>query len=460
MRKIIALIVVLSIAYLGYSRGMDGGQITLLIVVLGGLLFILGLLHKKYGTRRIAKGMVRGAMRLYDPTLPTVFEDDPVGLSSPYSSQVHIIQENDGPHSAPGEEVYSTRPRLQNTPPRLSETSSPLAHRQMEAGGYQQGRREVEYGFAPPAHATPFELALGATAFIDIQQAFVNSLFLGPSGQLLRVMVEELAAKGVPLLFIDVAGEYSTLMGEFSHGRRVCSPAAAGEDASSQKHTFLLDQESTVDSNHVGHALLQEAWQIFFDFSSYASPADAIVTLWDLIEGMIAWERAQIRRSGRFLPCIIVLTEAHRLCADDDQNSLFHENPELAKAVRSHVVGALKAHGTDGISWYLATRKITGMDSPTLRQCALWLIQQPQAMEVHAGWITAYTGIEPHELLSVPPSHALIIDRLSRNPQVVAFRESHSRHDKQGRGGYSLPSLSSTALLKEGRSTLLPFLDR
>jgi len=323
-----------------------------------------------------------------------------------------------------------------------------------------QIRREVEYGFAPPAHATPFELALGATAYIDIQQAFVNALFLDPSGQLLRVMVEEMAAKGVPLLFVDVDGSYGTLMGEFTQGRRVCSPAATGEDAPSHKHTLPLDRESQEDSHHVGHALLHEGWQIFFDFASYASPTDAIITLWDLIAGMIAWERAQIRRSGRFLPCIIVVTEAHRLCADDDQNSIFHEVPELAKTVRAHILGALKTQGSDGIFWYLATRKITGMDSHTLRQCALWMIQQPQPMEVHAGWITAYTGIEPRDLLSVPPTHALIIDRLTRNPQMVAFRESHSRHDKQGRGGYGLPPLSSTALLKEGRNTTLPFLER
>lgn len=451
MKKIIALIVVLGSAYVGYAHGMDGGQITLLIIVLGLLLFVVGRWYKKYGTRRIAKGMVRGAMRLYDPTLPAVFEDDLASLSSP---QVHIVPEHNGSRPTPGEQVYSNRPRLQSAPSRQSETSISPTRQPME--GYQPERREVEYGFAPQVAATPFELALGPNAYIDIQQAFVNALFLDPSGQLLRVMVEELAAKGVPLLFVDVAGEYSSLMGEFSHGRRVCSPA--GEDT--HKNTFLLDPESAEDSRHVGHALLQEGWQIFFDFSSYASPADAIVTLWDLIEGMVAWERAQVGRSGRFLPCIIILTQAHRLCADDDQNSLFHERPDLARAVRSHIVVALKAQGKDGIFWYLAARKITGMDSPTLRQCALWLIQQPQAMEVHAGWITAYTGIEPHNLLSVPSSHALIVDRLSRNTQMVAFRESHSRHDTQSRAGYALPSLSSTALLKEGRNPLLPFLDR
>ena len=52
--------------------------------------------------------------------------------------------------------------------------------------------------YTPLPEATQYELHLGPNAFIDVQQAFINALLLDPSGTVVRVLAEELAAKGVP----------------------------------------------------------------------------------------------------------------------------------------------------------------------------------------------------------------------------------------------------------------------
>ena len=73
MLRILALVAVLLIALLGYSLGMDGGMITLLIVILGTLMFVLGHLQQKYGTKKLLGGMVERPPQCIRPyTAPPV----------------------------------------------------------------------------------------------------------------------------------------------------------------------------------------------------------------------------------------------------------------------------------------------------------------------------------------------------------------------------------------------------
>lgn len=458
MLRILALVAVLLIALLGYSLGMDGGMITLLIVILGTLMFVLGHLQQKYGTKKLLGGMVNGLLSVYDPTLPLLSSDD-----DPYNSApaAHEYIGTDGvvahptAHSEPKIRPFNiSDERLHTT---IQQVAGPNMHGMLAPGVLGRTASPVQPGYVPLTPVNQYELHLGPNAYVDVSAAFINALLLDPQGHLPRVLAEELASKGVPILFVDVAGTFASLLAEFPLGWRICSPMTLKEDTVDPR-AIPLDRESKEEALYVGRTILQEGWQVLFQFSSYSSSIDAAITLWDLIQGMAEWERAQQRQSGRFLPSVVFITEAYRFCSDANQHSICKEIPDVAQAVRQNLIMSLKAQGKDGMFWYLATRKVTGMEPQALRQCTLWMIQQPSVAEVNAGWITTYTGLEPQELQRVPPTHTLIMDTTTRAPQMVAFRESRS-HSRESCNTYTLPSLP-TVVQSHQESVTPPFLQR
>jgi hypothetical protein len=457
MLRILALVAVLLIALLGYKLGMDGGMITLLIVVLGAASFGLHFLLKKHGAKNMLGGMANGIMSFYDPTLPPPMPSEPAPYAAGYSSPSQGYYESGNTGTYPSYNEPTTRPPSASPEERFRTTIQQVAGPDI-AGSLTAGvpgsrapssvPEPAQPSYTPLTPVNPYEMHLGPNAYIDVQQAFINSLLLDPLGNLTRVLAEELAGKGIPLLFVDVAGNFSSLLAEFPLGWRVCSQESL-QEGQVDPRAIPLNEQSKEDAQNVGHAILQEGWQVLFQFKSYHSPIDAIVTLWDIVNGMTAWERTQQRRSGRTLPSVIVITEAYRFCPDMNKHSLFKENPNVAQAVREQVVMALKTQGRDGISWYLATRKVAGMEPQAIQQCPLWMMQQPSVPEVQSGWITRYTGIEPQELQRVPPTHALIMDIATRNPQMIAFRESRSTGSDQGSVTYTLPTLPALQSLQE-----------
>ena len=174
------------------------------------------------------------------------------------------------------------------------------------------------------------------------------------------------------------------------------------------------------------------------------------------------WERAQLPQSGRLLPSVIFITEAYKFCPDTNAHSIFHELPNMAQQVRKTVAQSLNGQGKYGQHWYLATRKITGMDPEVLRQCSLWMVHRPLVPEVQSGWVSAYTGVDPQNLQSIPPTHTLILDLATREPQLIAFRDSHSQGNGQQSTStftlHSIPSLPQTSPLSTGET--IPFANR
>lgn len=361
MLRILALVLVLAIALVGYKLGMDGGQITVLIIILGALMVFLGYLHRKHGAKKILGGAVNGMLTMYDPTLPSLSDHDGFYWGMPggdpgYAPSYGTNQHHSEPAFNPPQRAYMAQQGQMGS-----------THVQEVAGPPIQGTlppvmagRTIMPPPAPTQQATytplqqlnQYELHLGPNAFIDVQQAFINALVLDPSGNVVRVLAEELAAKGVPLLFVDVVGTYSSLLSEFPLGWRVCSPASQQKEGTIDPRAIPLDQDSKDEATHVGHTILQEGWQVLFQFSSYASPIDAIVTLWDIVQGMSEWEKAQQRRSGRLLPAVIFITESYRFCPDNNKHSIFREMPNVAEAVRGNIVREL-AEGQKGLYWYL-----------------------------------------------------------------------------------------------------------
>ena len=474
MLRIVALVIVLLIALVGYKLGMDGGQITVLIIILSGVLFGLWYLQKRYGAKKVFGSVVNGMLNVYDPTLPSLTSDldtQHPGYQGPYSDHY----ETDAPYSPPSTPPYSSGEPSTNPPQRaymaqqqgrvgstyIQEVRGPDIQGSLNAGTPGHTRMPalpMQPAYAPLAPINQYEMYLGPNAFIDTKQAFINACLLDPTGNVVRVLAEELATKGVPLLFIDVNGAYKSLLGEFPLGWRIVSPAS--QEGPVDPRAIPLDRDSKEEAQHVGHTILQEGWQVLFEFSSYASPIDAVVTLWDLVQGMGEWERTQQRRSGRLLPCVIFITEAYRFCPDANKHSIFREIPDVAHAVRGNIVQALKAGGQDGLYWYLATRKVTGMEQQALRQCALWMIHRPSVPEVQSGWITAYTGVDPQDLQGIPAAQTMILDVATRAPQLITFRESRSQSSTQNTATFTLhtiPQLPSTSPLPEDT---LPFQNR
>lgn len=467
MLRILSLVLVLSIALVGYKLGMDGGQITVLIIILGALIVFLGYLQRKHGAKKILGGAVNGMLTMYDPMLPSLSDHgdlyrDMTGGGPGYVPPYGVDQQHREPASMPPQRAYMAQ-QGQMGGTHIQEIAGPPIQGALPpvmAGGTITPPAPTQPTYTPLQQVNQYELHLGPNAFIDVKQAFINALVLDPSGNVVRVLAEELAAKGVPLLFIDVAGTYTSLLSEFPLGWRVCSPASLKKDTIDPQ-AIPLDQDSKDEATHVGHTILQEGWQVLFQFSSYTSPIDAIVTLWDIVQGMSEWEKEQQRRSGRLLPAVIFITESYRFCPDNNKHSIFREISSVAEAVRGNIVREL-AEGQKGLNWYLATRKITGMEPGVLRRCALWMVHQPSVPEVQSGWVTAYTGVQPQDLQRIPQTHAMIMDLATRVPQLIAFRESHSQDSSSQKTSaftlHSIPVLPSTSPLTEENTS--PFQKR
>lgn len=460
MLRILSLVGVLAIALLGYKLGMDGGQITVLIIVLGALIVLLGYLQRKHGAKKILGGAVNGLLTMYDPTLPSLSDQDGFyrgmpggepGFAPPYETTQHRGE----PASQPPQRAYMAQQGHRGDT-HVQEVAAPFPKGTLPP--VMAGRTllpppaPTQATYTPLQQINQYELHLGPNAFIDVQQAFINALILDPTGNVVRVLAEELATKGVPLLFVDVVGAYSSLLSEFPLGWRVCSPVSLQKEGTIDSRAIPLDQDSKDEAKHVGHTILQEGWQVLFQFSSYASPIDAIVTLWDIVQGMSEWEEEQQRRSGRLMPSVIFITEGYRFCPDNNKHSIFREMPNVAEAVRGNIVREL-AEGQKGLNWYLATRKITGMEPGALRRCALWMVHQPSIPEVQSGWVTAYIGIQPQELQRIPQTQTMVMDLATRAPQLIAFRESHSQGSSQNATAFTLHTiptqLPSTSPLSE-----------
>ena len=409
MLRLVALVLVLIVALFGYKQGMDGGEITVLIVVMAVFMAALWYLKKKYGVKRMLGGVANGILGVYDPTLPSPVDID-------------LYQEQEGPNSSydqpsrsgpvtnSPQNAYLAQPQHSMGRTYVQEIRGPEIQGALTtetSGRIAIPPLPIQSAYTPLTQASQYELHLGQNAYIDVQQAFINALLLDPTGNVVRVLAEELAAKGIPLLFVDVGGDYATLLGEFQLGWRICSPASQREGAIDPR-AIPLDRDSNGEAQHVGQAILQEGWQVLFQFSSYASPIDAAVTLWDVVQGMRDWGKTQQSRSGRRLPSVIFITDAYKFCSDTDKHSVFREIPDVAQAVRNNVVNGLRARGRDGLYWYLGTRKLTGMEKQILGECA-WMVHQPPVVEVQSGWVSAYTGHKPPELQRIPQTHTLIL---------------------------------------------------
>ena len=244
-------------------------------------------------------------------------------------------------------------------------------------------------------------------------------------------MAEELATKSVPLIFVDLAGSYKSLVAEFPLGYRLVSPQAYQSETPDTR-TFAFSREQKEQALLFGHTLVQDGLQVVFDFSSYTSPMEANIILWAVIQGMSQWQRTQYQLHERFLPSVVIVTEPYRLCPDHDAHSILSDTPEIAQSVHRNMLIGLTKHHEQGIYWYLASRKLTGIDPEALRACRLWMIERPSPTEVRSGWFTPYTGLEPEVFANVPAGHAIILDRTERTPQIVRFRRSHS--EPRGRG--------------------------
>ena len=446
---IVGLVAVLFVGYLLIATGMDMGLVIFVIIALiaagiGGNMLLQR--YRKMGKEHFLNGMVSRM----DPTLPAPYPDHADELT-----QASIPYHMQHPYSHEEETLFGAHIPSTNPPSRGSFTQGQLGRVSITEANLEVEGSDVRGVLTPgvpqpPQYTLPeahtYELQLGEQAYVDVSQAYVNALLLDPTGNVPRVLAEELAEKGIPLLFVDITGAYSSLLAEFPYGYHLISPEAY-QESTANAQTVALGQAQETSAKDFGHTLIQYGWQALFDFSTYTSPSEAMIVLWYIIDGMAAWERKQYKQSNRFLPAVIMVTDANRLCPDDDRHSLHKDNQQLAQAVRTSIVKHLQMQGGWGLYWYLITRRITGMDSETLKQCILWIVEHPSPAEVRAGWLSAYLGVSPDEIARVPHDHALILDRKVRTPQIIRFRRSHSEPDRQTDSlsptPFSLPQLNS-----------------
>ena len=459
---IAGLIAVLFVGYMLLATGLDMGMVIVVIIAMmaagiGGNMLLQR--YKRMGKENFFNTMVNNM----DPTLPAPYPEMadeltqasiPYHMQEPYSDDEQALFGGRIPQTNPG--MYAAQPQSRITiTEQQQELAGPDVRGVLAAGAPQPPQQQHEL---PQSHA--YELQLSEEAYVDVTQAYVNALLLDPSGNIPRVLAEELALKGVPQLFIDVGGDYTSLLAEFPYGYHVISPEAyQQQEFSANAQIVALSQSQEPQAIDFGHTLMQYGWQVVFDFASYTWPSEAELVLWGIIDGMAGWERKQYRQSNRYLPAVITMTDAYRLCPDDDRHSIHKDKPSLAQSVRKAIVNHLQKRGQWGLHWYLVTRRVTGMDPEALQQCILWIVEHPAAAEVKTGWLSAYMGITPQEIERVPAGHALILDRTNRVPQYIRFRHSHSEPNRQTdalTNTFSLPAMNRQGT--EGAS--LPFQQR
>ncbi|GCE32086.1 hypothetical protein KDA_75700 [Dictyobacter alpinus] len=458
------LVLVLFIGYILLSTGMDMGMVIVVIIALvaagiGGNMLLQR--YKRVGKEHFFNSMVSNI----DPTLPPPFPEMadeltqaavPYHMQEPYSDEEENLFGGRIPRTHPG--FYSGKQQghiTTITEHPQQELSGPDVRGALTAGASQPPQQQHAL---PESHE--YELQIGDHAYVDVTQAYVNALLLDPSGNIPRVLAEELALKGVAQLFIDVSGDYTSLLNEFPYGYHVISPEAyQQQESGANTQTVALSQSQETQAIDFGHTLMQYGWQVLFDFASYTSPTEASIVLWGIIDGMAGWERKQYKQSNRYLPAVITLTDAYRLCPDDDRHSIHKDKPGLAQSVRKAILNHLQKRGQWGLHWYLVTRRVTGMDPEALQQCILWIVEHPAAAEVKTGWLSAYMGIAPQEIERVPAGQALILDRTNRVPQYIRFRHSHSEPNRQTdalTNTFSLPAITR----QSGENASLPFQQR
>lgn len=421
------LVAVLLVGYALLAAGLDMGLVVMVIIVM----IILGIAgnvilqrYKRMGKHAFYNKMIKGM----DPTLPLPYPE----LADQVEQTIHPYHMQQ-PFNQYDEAVFGGALPQQMRPDNYQDymTGSAIGSRTVHEeiagpaihGTLAQGAPQPVYAPLPQAH--PYSLHLGPNAFVDVAEAFMNALLIDPSGNIARVMAEEMAAKNVPLIFVDVAGTYKSLVAEFPLGYRIVSPQAyQAEETGSQSFAFGREQKDQALA--FGHTLIQDGLQVVFDFASYTSPLEANVILWAIVQGMAQWQRRQFQLTEKHLPSLVIITEPYRLCPDDNRHSILKDNPELAESVHRNILIGLTQQNELGMYWYLASRKITGIDPEALRACRLWMIERPSPAEVRAGWFTVYTALEPETFVNVPHGYALILDRTGRNPQIVRIRRSHS----------------------------------
>lgn len=426
---IVSLLVVFGAALSGYALGLNTGVIIVLILIFAAMAFGLRLLHRRYGF----KGMANKALGWYDSSLPSFLPDGEGGIS-PFDV--------DGPDTTLSFFPGSVSSGAMDQRVTITEDggASPTISGILPPGSVPAAPPlEPTYRGYQAQPVNHFQLHLGPQAFVDLAAALTNALILeqpqAGRGSITRVLVEEIARLGVPLLFVDVGDTYGSLLKEFPHGRLVCRPRH--EEPIDGVYIPLEPDEE--QCRIFGQTLLHEGWQVFFRFASY-SPEEAATILLDILGGMATWEEDH---AHSVLPCVIILTEANRLLPDDNQQSVV-KDLDLAQIVREQLAMGLRDMAPYGLRFYLTTRKITGMDKEALLQCVLWLMRQPPIAEVQAGWISAFTGLDPADLMAVPATHVLAMDCISRMPQVLQFRDSNSRPEgvraSRSTGPFTVPS--------------------
>ncbi len=438
MKKILALVGVLVIASYGYSQGWDTGIIVLVIVTISvtGALFYL--FYRRHGLRGIANGFLRA----YDPELPPLpgEEEEPFvhteALPASRGEERRSLRSS-APLSQP--EVAS----LPSTGQLGSVTVEEVQRSALPAASYGSpgAARLLPAPSTQAAPATPrYVLHLGPNAYVRLEEAFINTLLLDPTGSNARVLAEELANQHIPLLFLDVTGEFTSLLVEFPQGRGLYGSAASIPEAH-RSRAVVLGQDQIEAATDFGHRILQEGLQVLFSSRSFSSVSEAATVFWRVFEGMVQWESHQKRQHGHSMQAGVFVSDAHWLCPDDLRHSPYRDIPTLAEKVRQNVLYAVSRGGNWGIWWYLLSRRISGMDPEVLRALRLWMIHRPLPAEVRGGWLTPYTGVQPGQFELLPSEATLIIDRQERVPQQVLFRPSRSLPVTAGRPLFTLPAL-------------------
>jgi hypothetical protein len=467
---IVGLIGIIFVAYVLLNMGLDMGMVFVVIIAMIAAGIGGNMMLQRY--RRMGReSFLNSAVNRMDPTLPAPFPEhaDPLSQASiPYHMQRPYHQEEEmlfgGP--LPTNQDYSGQ--FPTTPPGSTGLSAPSRPGQVTVteipgpevrGVLTPGVSQLQHHL-PESHA--YEMQLADNAYVDITQAFINALLLDPTGNIPRVMAEEIAMKSVPLLFVDTSGDYRSLLREFPYGYHlVSSEAYEAYQETANAQTFALSQKQEGQCADFGQSLVASGWQALFDFASYTSVSEATVVMSSIIDGMVEWERRQYKQSNRYLPAIVLVDDASRFCPDENRQSLHRDNLDLAQAVRAGILKHLRAQGKLGVHWYLIVRRIAGMDPEALKQCILWIVHQPAPAEVKLGWLSPYLGLSPADIERLLPSDAaLILDRTVRSPQVIQFRHSHSEPSKTtdtlSSTTFSLPAFTNGT---DG-GTLLPFQKR
>lgn len=294
---------------------------------------------------------------------------------------------------------------------------------------------------SPAAMPAPLhQLALGPQAFVDVPLMFTNAVILEtPKGResITRVVVEELARVETPLLFIDLADTYTSLVAQFPHGYIVTSRESAKplHDPSIRSLPVGLDE-----AREFGRSMLHEGWQILFRVASYSSPAEAAEVLVRMLIGMDARQK-QHRANGLMTNCVIVVSDAYRVLPDASA-------VDQADRIQQALLRILGTQGSTGMHIYLASRRISSLNQEALRACSLWMTRQPALQE--SRWFASYTGLNPNDLMASP--HVIIADITTRSTFALQFRESRS----QEQGGIQ-DFFSSSVDATLGGTADLPF---